>query len=67
MDLYTKIVLTVIAGALSVIAWRDLPAGPAQAQTPTVTHVVICDSGNTNRCAGISDRGQLDVLAYPGS
>jgi hypothetical protein len=34
MDLYAKIVLTVIAGALSVIAWKELEAGPAQAQTP---------------------------------
>lgn len=67
MDTYTKIVLTVIAGALSVIAWQDLNA-PALAQAaPALTHVVICDSGNANRCAGISDKGWLDVQTHPAS
>jgi hypothetical protein len=64
MDFYTKIVLTVIAGALSVIAWRDLAAAPAEAQTPALTHVSICDSGNPNRCVGITDKGWLDVFAH---
>jgi hypothetical protein len=63
MDLYTKIVFTVIAGALSVLAWQNLAAGPAQAQTPTVTRVVICDSNNPNRCVGVTEKGQLAVLS----
>ena len=67
MDLYAKIVLTVIASALSVIAWKELAAGPAQAQTPTITKVVICDSSNPNRCVGISDKGWLDVQTHAGS
>jgi hypothetical protein len=66
MDLYTKIVLTVIAGALSVIALQELGAIPAQAQTPAVSKVVICDSGNPNRCVGVSDKGWLDVQTHPG-
>lgn len=65
MDFYTKAVLTVIAVSLSVIAWQNL-AVPAQAQTtPSLMHVVICDSNNANRCVGITDKGWLDVQAHP--
>jgi hypothetical protein len=69
MDLYTKIILTVIAGALSVIAWQGVAPVPAraQAQAPTLNRVVICDSDHPARCASISDKGQLDVSAHPGS
>jgi hypothetical protein len=63
MDLYTKIVLTVIAGALSAIALQNL-ASSARAQAPSLTHVVVCDSSNPNRCAGISDKGWLDVQTH---
>jgi hypothetical protein len=66
MGLYMKTVFTVIAIALSVIAWQDLKAGPAQAQTSGITHVVICDGNNAQRCVGVTDKGQLDVLAHPG-
>jgi hypothetical protein len=65
MDLYTKIVLTVIAGALSVLAWRQVGTAYAQADAPTITHVSICDSANTKRCVGINDKGQLEVFAHP--
>jgi cytoskeletal protein RodZ len=64
MDLYTKIVLTVIAGALSVLAWQNLAGAPAHAQTPTLTHVAICDTSNPNRCVGINEKGWLDVLVH---
>lgn len=63
MDLYTKVVLTVIAVTLSVIALKDTGAIRAHADTPQITRVLICDSSNTQRCAGISDRGELDVLS----
>ena len=64
MDLYTKIVLTVIAGALSVIAGQNLRPAPVQAQTPPVTRVVICDPHNSERCVGVADKGWLDVLPH---
>lgn len=63
MDLYTKVVLSVIAIALSVIALEDMGAIHARADTPGITKVLICDSSNTQRCAGISERGELDVLS----
>jgi len=65
MDLYTKTVLTLIAAALSVIAWQNLAIPPARADaTPSLTRVVICDPGNPNRCVGITDKGWLDVAAH---
>jgi hypothetical protein len=67
MDLYTKIVLSVIACALSVIAWHNIAPVPAQAQSPLINRVVICDGDNPNRCASISPNGQLDVATHPGS
>jgi len=65
MDRYTKLVLTVIAVALSAIAWKDFAAAPAQAQVPALTRVVICDPNHELRCVGISDKGWLDVRAFP--
>jgi hypothetical protein len=67
MDIYTKIVLTVIACALSVIAWHNIAPVPAQAQSQLINKVIICDSDNPNRCASISPNGQLDVATHPGS
>jgi hypothetical protein len=66
-DLYTKIVLTVIAVALTVIAGQTLVglSTPALAQTPQgPMKVVICDSNNQNRCVGVSDKGWLDVASH---
>ena len=65
MDLYTKLVLTVIAAALSALVWQNFGAAPARAETPTITHVAICDSENFKRCVGINDKGQLEVLTHP--
>jgi len=64
VDLYTKIVLTVIAVALSVIAAQNLRPTPVHAQTPPVTRVVICDPHNSERCVGVADKGWLDVLPH---
>jgi hypothetical protein len=68
MDLYSKIVFTVIAIALSIIAGQRIIGSeptPAQAQTSAITHVAICDSDNPKRCVGISDKGWLDVQSHP--
>jgi hypothetical protein len=70
MDFYSKVVFTVIAIALSIIAGqRILGSGTtqAQAQTPTIAHVAICDTDNPKRCVGISDKGWLDVQTHSGS
>jgi hypothetical protein len=65
MDVYTKIVLTVIAVALTAIALENLmPSARAQAQAPSLTRVAICDSGNPDRCTGITDKGWLDVVTH---
>jgi hypothetical protein len=49
MDIYTKVVLTIIAVALSVIALRE--AGiPALAQSSALTRIVLCGAdANPNR------------------
>lgn len=65
MDLYAKIVFTVIAAALSVIALQQIGAIPAQAQAPSATKVVICDNDNANRCVGITTDGKLPVESFP--
>jgi hypothetical protein len=68
MDLYSKIVFTVIAIALSIIAGqRIIGVASAQAPTSSFTHVSICDTDNPKRCAGISEKGWLDVQTHPGS
>jgi hypothetical protein len=65
MDLYSKIVFTVIAVALTLIAGREIVSSTqAQAQGPTLTRVAICDTGNPNRCVGISEKGWLDVQTH---
>lgn len=69
MDFYTKIVLTVIAGALSVIALQNFGAIPARAQAPApgVSKVALCDITHASRCVGITDDGKLTVLSSPGN
>ena len=55
LDIYTKVVLTLIAVALSVIALRG--AVPALAQSSGIVRVVICgtevNSPNQLGCAGV--------------
>ncbi|MGP0093075.1 MAG: hypothetical protein ACLPKB_24505 [Xanthobacteraceae bacterium] len=70
MDRYSKIVLTVIAVALSVIALQNSGFVPAWAQQARLTQVEICgyyyqDSPNTSvGCVSIS-RDKLKVTADP--
>jgi len=45
MDRYTRAVLTVIAGALCVLAAQNAGVGRAQAQSSDVQKVAICDVG----------------------
>ena len=51
-DLYTKVILTVIALALSAIAFQ-LTMPSAFAQNNGITKVAICDPKNPDKCAGI--------------
>jgi hypothetical protein len=70
MDLYAKIVFTVIACALSAIAWQDFALAPARAQMDPklnpITKVIICDAGNFERCGSLNDKGWLVVETHPG-
>lgn len=60
MDWYTKAVLTVIALALSVIAFQQLAAQPAMAEQGTL-RVTICDDGASYRCAKVTTGGALKI------
>ena len=51
IDRYTKIVLTVIAGALIGLLGQNT-IGPLNAQSG-VQRVVICDSEDTRQCANL--------------
>jgi hypothetical protein len=69
MDLYSKIVFTVIAVALSIIAGQNiigLALTRAQAQVASFSRVAICDPDNAKRCVGITDKGWLDVQTHSG-
>jgi hypothetical protein len=54
MDIYTKIVLTVIAAALSALAVEN-GTGAARAAGDTPMKVVICDPKDPTICAGVSN------------
>jgi hypothetical protein len=55
IDCYTKVVLTLIAGALLLIAAENL-LGPARAQSGSgVTKVAICNI-NGSVCASVNER-----------
>ena len=61
IDLYTKVILTVIAVALSVNVFVQLEfVGPVHA-AGGVQKVQICDSNHA--CASISWDGRLEVAA----
>jgi hypothetical protein len=51
VDTYTKVVLTIIAAALSVIALREAGV-PALAQSSEPVRVVICGADANPRTAG---------------
>jgi predicted transcriptional regulator len=51
MDIYTKVVLTIIAVALSIIAVREAGV-PALAQSSAVTRIVICGAEANPRAYG---------------
>ena len=63
-DLYTKVVLTVIAAALSANVLISLEfIGPAHAATG-IQKVQICDDDFPYSCAKITERGRLRVDDY---
>ncbi len=68
-DLYTKIVLTVVAICLASIAVEHTITS-AFAQNQGVVKVIICDPRDPNYCANIgyydSDRGRLNRLLIAG-
>jgi hypothetical protein len=51
MDIYTKVVLTIIAAALSIIALREVGV-PALAQSSPLTRIVICGADANPRFSG---------------
>ena len=62
MDIYSKIVLTVIAVSLSVISLQNIGVVPALAQQrQTIQKVLICSPARNDYCAEVSD-GYLHVL-----
>jgi hypothetical protein len=65
LDIYTKMVLTVIAVSLSVISLQDLGRVRAEAQQrPTIQKVLICSPARPDYCAEVSD-GYLQVTSTP--
>lgn len=61
-DLYTKVVLTVIALALSAIALQNtLPS--AFAQSGGIQKVIICDARSPTYCADVSMGGALKTVS----
>ena len=57
-DAYTKFVLTVIAGALVIIAVQNFPfVLQAQAQdSEESSRTAVCDSRNTDSCARVENQ-----------
>jgi hypothetical protein len=59
-DLYTKVILTVIALAMSAIALQQgIPS--AFAQSGGIQKVIICDARYPIICAGVSGEGALKI------
>ena len=62
LNIYTRIVLTVIAVSLSVIALQDIGAAPAVAQQrQAIEKVIIFSPARNDYCAEVAD-GYLQVL-----
>ena len=56
-DTYSKIMLTIIAVALSINAFQNLKVvNPAHASSHTVQRVAICNDSGSN-CAGVGTWG----------
>jgi hypothetical protein len=65
LDIYTKIVLTVIAVSLSAISLQNMGIVPAVAQQrPTLQKVLICSPARNDYCAEVTD-GHLQVVNEP--
>ena len=68
-DTYTKMVLTVIAASLTIIAAQNIVPN-AFAQNQGVVKVIICDPKDQNYCANIgyynSDNGKVNRLLTAG-
>lgn len=58
MDSYTKFILTIIAMALSLIAFPNMGAIPAVAQNDAPAHVTICNA-NGSKCGFGADQNIL--------
>ena len=63
IDIYTKFIMTVIAGALVVIALKGTGIIPtATAQSSGVQKIALCDT--KGKCAKVTDSDGIKVYAF---